>query len=162
MLTHTPVAPHMRFAASPRESYTAPAPTTCTGLPVSGLMWPFTASTQAGMRMEAGTSPVCPPPSPACAQMRSTPISSAFGTCFGWPTICKLRVSTGLRGQSSRACRERQETYVHDGDASLVQALNDLLWRYTDGADEERRLLFDNDINELRKLALCVVILQDS
>ena len=33
--THTPCAPHMRFAASPRPSYTAPAPTTYTGPPVS-------------------------------------------------------------------------------------------------------------------------------
>eukprot|EP00964_Phaeocystis_antarctica_P134418 scaffold98708_cov45-Phaeocystis_antarctica.AAC.1 len=30
------------------------------------------------MRTEVGTSPVCPPPSPPCAQMMSTPASSAL------------------------------------------------------------------------------------
>jgi hypothetical protein len=34
-LTQTPTAPHMRFAARPRPSYTAPAPTTRIGPPVS-------------------------------------------------------------------------------------------------------------------------------
>jgi hypothetical protein len=44
----TASAPHMRFAASPRPSYTAPAPITYM---VRGNLWPLTASTHAGRRM---------------------------------------------------------------------------------------------------------------
>lgn len=43
------------------------------GFPVRGDLCPLTISTQAGMRIEVAMSPVCPPPSPPCAQMRSTP-----------------------------------------------------------------------------------------
>jgi hypothetical protein len=43
--------------------------------PVRSDLWPLTASTHAGIRMLAGMSPVCPPPSPACTQMRSMPFS---------------------------------------------------------------------------------------
>lgn len=34
------------------------------GSPVSGLLRPFAASIQAGIKIENGISPVCPPPSP--------------------------------------------------------------------------------------------------
>ena len=65
---------HDKEAARPRPSATAPAATTITCSPVRGLFLPLTISTVAGMRMENGVSPVCPPPSPPCAQIMSTPI----------------------------------------------------------------------------------------
>lgn len=60
-------------AARPRPSAIPPAATTMTGSPVSGLLAFLHRSTQAGIRIENGVSPVCPPPSPPCAQMMSTP-----------------------------------------------------------------------------------------
>ena len=62
-----------REAARPLPSAMPPAATTITGCPVKGLFAFLHKSTQAGMRMENGVSPVCPPPSPPCAQMISTP-----------------------------------------------------------------------------------------
>ena len=43
------------------------------------------------MSTEVGTSPVCPPPSPPCAQMMSTPASSAFDSKYvGGKLVSKL------------------------------------------------------------------------
>jgi hypothetical protein len=50
--------------------------------------------------------------------------------------------------------------HVHDGDAGLVEFLDSLLGRDTNGADKKCRFLLDDDVDELRKLALCVVELR--
>ena len=50
-------------------------------------------------------------------------------------------------------------TYVHDENTSFVKFLDCPLGRNTDGADEELSPLFDDDINEVRKLTLGVVVL---
>mmetsp|Transcript_56061 Transcript_56061/g.125171 ORF Transcript_56061/g.125171 Transcript_56061/m.125171 type:complete len:302 (+) Transcript_56061:410-1315(+) len=85
--THTALAPSERAIASPLPSEMPPAPTTCIGPPCRGERRPLTMSATAGIRMLVGTSPVCPPPSPPCAQMRSTPASRALGTCLGEPIM---------------------------------------------------------------------------
>jgi hypothetical protein len=51
-------------------------------------------------------------------------------------------------------------THIHDRDACLVQFVDDILRRDTDGTDKELDLLLDDDIDELRQLSLRVVILQ--
>ena len=42
--------------------------------------------------------------------------------------------------------------HVHDEDACLMQALDNVLGRDTDSADEERGLLVDDHVNELVEL----------
>ena len=42
--------------------------------------------------------------------------------------------------------------HVHDEDACLMQALDDMLGRDTNSADEERGLLVDDHVNELVEL----------
>ena len=62
----------------------------------------------------------------------------------------------------ARVARERTQgrrTNVHDGDAGCVELVDSPLGRYSDCADEELGLLFDDDVDELRQLALCVVVL---
>lgn len=51
----------------------------------------------------------------------------------------------------------RVADHVHNGDASFVKLLNDLLCRNTDGANEKCSLLLDDDVNKFRKLSFCVV-----
>lgn len=48
--------------------------------------------------------------------------------------------------------------HVHVQDAVLVQALDDVSGRHTDGRDKQRDLLFNDDINQLVQLALGVVV----
>jgi hypothetical protein len=48
--------------------------------------------------------------------------------------------------------------HVHVKDAGLVESVNDVLWGDTDGGDEELRAAVDDDVDELVKLALGVVI----
>ena len=50
-------------------------------------------------------------------------------------------------------------SYVHHWDARLMKFVDGPLWRDTDGTDEQTSLFFDDNIDELRKLALRVVIL---
>ena len=49
--------------------------------------------------------------------------------------------------------------YVHHGDARLVELLDGPFGGDADGADEERGLLFDDDVKQIGKLALGVVVL---
>lgn len=53
-------------------------------------------------------------------------------------------------------------THVHDEDPCLVELVNSPLRRNANGADKELRLLFDDNVNELRELALGVIVLQSS
>ena len=50
-------------------------------------------------------------------------------------------------------------TYVHDRNAGTVHLVYDPLGRDTDSAHEQLRLLLDDHINELWKLPLGVVVL---
>ena len=52
--------------------------------------------------------------------------------------------------------------HVHDNDASLVQTFDDVHGRNTDCADEQARLLLDNDVDEFIKLTFLVVVLRVS
>ena len=49
--------------------------------------------------------------------------------------------------------------HVHDGDTGLVQGVDDWLRWDSNGTNEERSFLLDNDVDELIELALGVVIL---
>lgn len=49
--------------------------------------------------------------------------------------------------------------HVHDGDACGVQAVDSLARGNADCGDEEGGLFGDDDVDELGKLALCVVVL---
>jgi hypothetical protein len=50
------------------------------------------------------------------------------------------------------------ETNVHDWDASFVQFVDHLFRWDTNGANEERCLFFDDNVNKLRELSFGVVI----
>jgi len=49
--------------------------------------------------------------------------------------------------------------YVHHGDTSSVELVDDMLGWYTDSTNEQPSLLLDNHVDELAQLALSVVIL---
>lgn len=51
-----------------------------------------------------------------------------------------------------------RSTHVHDGDAVLVELVNGPLGGNTDGAHKELGALLDDDVDELGKLALGVVV----
>ena len=42
-----------------------------------------------------------------------------------------------------------------------MKLLDDPFWWNTDGTDEERSLLFDDDINEVGELSLSVIVLDE-
>jgi hypothetical protein len=56
------------------------------------------------------------------------------------------------------AAAEYIATHVHDKNVVLVEALNDVLGRHTDGTDKELGALLDDNVDELIKLALGVVV----
>lgn len=99
------------------EDTIPPAATTWTGWP-SPLFLPLQSSTTAGIKtavwisksfdlrtnyLLVGTSPVCPPPSPPCAHIKSTPRSRHFLTCFGCPIMFIYRTPC-LCSLSTTAC----------------------------------------------------------
>ncbi len=51
---------------------------------------------------------------------------------------------------------------LHDRDAGCVELVDHLLWRDTDGADEECGLVSDDDVHEFRQLSIRVIILLTS
>lgn len=51
------------------------------------------------------------------------------------------------------------ETYVHDWDASLVKLFDEPFRGNSNSTNEEGSLLFNNDINKVGELSLCVIIL---
>lgn len=53
------------------------------------------------------------------------------------------------------------EYILHDLDVSGVKFVNGPFGWNTHSADEKRRLVFDDNVDELRKLTSGVVILQD-
>jgi hypothetical protein len=44
----------------------------------------------------------------------------------------------------------RGGSHVHDKNAGTMELVDDFAWWYADGRNEEARLLFDDDVNELR------------
>lgn len=107
--------------------------------------------------------------------MISTPASSALVTCYKNTrkrqsgTYARATNTTHLwvanhlhpklRSVSHSHTRKKTGTYVHNRDPSLVQLLNRALRGYTDSTHEERGLLVNNNIQEIRQLSLCIVIL---
>jgi hypothetical protein len=74
-----------------------------------------------------------------------------------------LRVADHLRqGVRGPPCDKTEggRSHVHDQDAGVVQPLYDVSGWHADGADEERRLLFDNHVDQLRELTFRVVVLE--
>lgn len=86
--TQTAWAPIINDAARPRPSKMPPAATSCTGLLVRGERYWRQTSAQAGMRTLVGISPVWPPASPPCAQIRSAPTWQALWTCLRRVSLC--------------------------------------------------------------------------
>ena len=69
-------------------------------------MRPLQRSTTCGMSTVVAMSPVWPPPSLPCAQMMSTPASSAFFTCLG----CPIMFMTGMPAACSLSTAQRGGT----------------------------------------------------
>lgn len=54
----------------------------------------------------------------------------------------------------------RVADHIHNGNAGLVQGVDDWLWWDADGTNEEGGFLLDNDVDELIEPAFGVVILE--
>ena len=49
--------------------------------------------------------------------------------------------------------------YIHHGDTSSVELVDDVLGWHTDSTNEQSRLLLNNHVNEFAQLTLSVVVL---
>lgn len=129
-----------------------------TGLPVRGDFLSLQISTHAGIKIEVAVDPVWPPPSPPWAQIMSTPWSRAFWTCFGCPTI----YSNGRARSATKFILLRQMpvgvTHVHDENTMLVQLVDHFFRRYANCTYKQLCLFFNNDIDQVVELALCIVV----
>ena len=72
-----------------------------------------------------------------------------------------LRVADHLQPVVEQPGSKKEDlVHIHDRDPGLVQFVNDVFGRDSNGADEELDFLFDDDVDQLRQLSLCIVVLE--